>query len=84
MYTIEVYTQDRRRKSGERLVKKEDLAVTRSDAQRIQEAYELAGYRAELRETFVTRTNLLSGREYEERYDTPLACSPASDTYWSM
>jgi len=84
MYTIEVYAQDRRRKSGERLVKKEDLAVTRSDAQGIQEAYELQGYRAELRETFVTRTNLQSGREYEERYDTPLACSPASDTYWSM
>ncbi len=32
----------------------------------------------------VTRVNLMSGEEYQESIDTPLCCSPASETYWSM
>lgn len=32
----------------------------------------------------VTRTNLMTGAEYSESVNTPLACSPASETYWSM
>jgi hypothetical protein len=32
----------------------------------------------------VTRVNLMSGVEYRESVNTPLACSPASETYWSM
>lgn len=32
----------------------------------------------------VTRRNLMSGQEYQEAEDTPLSCSPASETYWSM
>lgn len=32
----------------------------------------------------VTRINLMSGKEYQEAEDTPLCCSPASETYWSM
>jgi len=32
----------------------------------------------------VTRINLMSGKEYEESVNTPLCCSPASETYWSM
>jgi hypothetical protein len=32
----------------------------------------------------VTRVNLMSGKEYSESVNTPLACSPASETYWSM
>jgi hypothetical protein len=32
----------------------------------------------------VTRVNLMSGLEYQEPADTPLCCSPASETYWSM
>ncbi len=35
-------------------------------------------------ERTVTRTNLMSGKEYTESVNTPLACSPASETYWSM
>ena len=33
--------------------------------------------------TTVTRTNLMTGQEYEEPVGTPLCCSPASETYWS-
>jgi hypothetical protein len=32
----------------------------------------------------VTRKNLLSGIEYQEDVNTPLCCSPASETFWSM
>lgn len=31
----------------------------------------------------VTRRNLMSGRQYQERADTPNYCSPASEAYWS-
>lgn len=35
-------------------------------------------------EKSVRRTNLITGAEYTESANTPLCCSPASDTYWSM
>jgi hypothetical protein len=31
-----------------------------------------------------TRKNLMSGIEYQEDVNTPLCCSPASETFWSM
>jgi hypothetical protein len=31
----------------------------------------------------VTRTNLMSGKEYQESINTPSYCSPASESYWS-
>jgi len=32
----------------------------------------------------VERTNLLTGKKYMERRDTPSYCSPAYEAYWSM
>lgn len=32
----------------------------------------------------VERVNLLTGEKYTEAADTPLCCSPSSETYWSM
>jgi hypothetical protein len=32
----------------------------------------------------VEKTNLMSGKKYMEDVNTPLCCSPASETYWSM
>ena len=32
----------------------------------------------------VTRTNLMTGQEYEEDVNTPNCCSPSSETFWSM
>lgn len=32
----------------------------------------------------VQRTNLLSGEQYYEAANTPLHCSPASESYWCM
>lgn len=35
-------------------------------------------------DTMVERVCLMTGKTYQERRDTPLSCSPASETYWSM
>ena len=32
----------------------------------------------------VERTNLMTGKKYMEPANTPLYCSPSSETYWSM
>jgi hypothetical protein len=35
-------------------------------------------------ENMVERVNLMSGKKFMERKDTPYFCSPSSETYWSM
>ena len=40
-------------------------------------------YRAHI-EQHVRRKNMMTGVEYMESVNTPLSCSPASETYWSM
>jgi hypothetical protein len=87
MYTVELYKRDRRIKSGERLDRKVDHST--ADRAAIAEVYAAKypaarGYRFEIHETYVVRKNMMTGVEYQERYDTPWSCSPSSETYWSM
>ena len=87
MFTVEVYKTDKRKKSGERQVLKQDYDTdNRSMLEHtVKHTWRASqGYRYEIHETYVTRKNLLSGNEYRERFDTPRSCSPASETYWSM
>ena len=85
MYTVEIYKTDRRAKSGERLVLKKDYATdNRSMLEHTVNSTMQKGERYIIHETYVTRKNLLSGAEFQERYDTPYYCSPSSETYWSM
>ena len=35
-------------------------------------------------EKTVTKVNLMTGQEYQERVNTPYYCSPSSETCWSM
>lgn len=35
-------------------------------------------------EKTVTKTNWMTGEDYQERANTPLHMSPSSETYWSM
>lgn len=82
-WTVEVYKLDSRCKEGRRLVSKmnyhcQDLRVIENDWPIKR------GYVREIHETYVTRKNLMTGAEFQERYDTPWSCSPASETYWSM
>ena len=84
-YTVEIYKTDRRVKAGERLVEKRDFdPVTRDYINTVVEAKQDQGFIVKLHETFVTKKNLMGGKEFTERYDTPYFCSPASESYWSM
>jgi hypothetical protein len=87
MYTVELYKQDARKKTGERLVRKVDHST--ADQTAIAEFYAGRypadqGYRFEIHETFVKKHTLMGGAEFTERYDTPHFCSPASESFWSM
>ena len=87
MYTVEVYKKDARTKSGERLYHKADYDTTDLSmlAHTVKHTWRASqGFRAEIHETMVTRTNMMSGTAYQERYDTPRYCSPSSEAYWSM
>jgi hypothetical protein len=87
MFTVEIYKADKRKKSGERQVLKQDYDTdNRSMLEHTVKNTWLKrdGYRYEIHETYVTRKNLMGGKEFQERYDTPYYCSPSSETYWSM
>ena len=83
-YTVEIYKTDRRIKQGKRLIEKRDFCpVTRDYIQTVVSDQIAQGFIVELHETFVTKQNLMGGKEFTERYDTPYFCSPASESYWS-
>lgn len=85
MYTVEIYRADRRQKKGERLVLKKDYDTTnRSTLEKSVQDHLGKNERYEIHETYVTKTNMMSGLPFQERYDTPYYCSPSSETYWSM
>ena len=84
-YTLEIYKTDRRIKSGYRLVEKRDFAPTTEDAiNAIAGNFQDQGFIVKIFETYVTKTNLMGGQKFQERYDTPYYCSPSSESYWSM
>ena len=87
MYTVEVFKADKRTKSGERQVLKQDydtdnLLMLEHTVKHTWRAAD--GYRYEIHATYVTKKNMMNGQEFQERYDTPYYCSPSSETYWSM
>ena len=92
-YTIEIYKADKRikrderhgkNKAGLRFVEVLDYAPSTKDyIERLAEDFREAGFVAYVFETYVTKQNLMGGKEFQERYDTPRYCSPSSETYWS-
>ena len=93
-YTIEVYKADKRikkderygrNKAGLRCVEIVDFAPsTRAYIDTVVAEKQQQGFVVRLFETYITRTNLIGGKEYKERYDTPNYCSPSCESYWSM
>ena len=93
-YTFEIYKTDKRikkderygrNKAGLRFVEVKDFApLTRSHVEALAEDFRKEGVIVHVYETFITRKNMMSGKEYQERYDTPYFCSLSSETYWSM
>ena len=92
-YTVELYRADKRikrderygrNKAGLRFVEVQDFAPsTRDYIDTVEADMRKRGYVVQVFETFVTRNNLVGGREFQERYDTPYYCSPSSESYWS-
>jgi hypothetical protein len=84
-YTLEIYKADKRTKEGVRLIEKRDFApVTKNYINSIANQWNELGFIVNVFETYVTKTNMMGGKEFKERYDTPHYCSPASESYWSM
>lgn len=81
-YTVEVYKLDKRVKDGKKLVSKMDYSC--EDIRVIENDFPVKrGYIRMIHETYVTKINLMTGKEYKERYDTPYYCSASSESYWS-
>jgi hypothetical protein len=86
MYTVIVYQFDKRCKKGERKCFTCDYDTDNLSMleHTLKHTWSAKKYRYEIHETFVTKKNLISGEEYQERFDTPNFCSPSSESYWSM
>ena len=87
MYTVIVFKADKRKKTGEREVLYKDydtdnLSMLEHTVKHTWRAS--AGFRYEIHQTMVERTNMMGGGKYQERFDTPNYCSPSSESYWSM
>ena len=98
-FTLEVYKKDKRIKSrsqsvrwgknkpGLRFVDKVDYTDKPKAQVRIIGEMQYPsdkGYVVEVYDTYVTRVNIMNGKEMQERYDLPYYCSPSSESYWSM
>jgi hypothetical protein len=87
-FTVELYKADKRikrderygrNKKGLRFVETVDFTPsTRDYISTVEADMRQRGYVVNVFETFVTRKNMMSGKEYQERYDTPSFCSPSS------
>ena len=83
-YTLEIYKSDRRTKEGRRLVEVRDFAPSTDAAiKSVADSIRENGFVVEVFATFVTTRNLMTGKEFQERYDTPYHCSPRSESFWS-
>lgn len=83
-YTLEIYKADKRTKEGKRLYAKQDFAPSTKDyINAVADAKRKLGFIVEVFETYVVEKNLMTGKEFKERYDTPYFCSPSSESFWS-
>ena len=86
-FSAEIWKRDLRTKQGTRKVETIDYVdLTKEEVQtKMDKLFPAAkGYDVKIFDTYVTRVNRLSGKEFQERYDTPMFCSAAYDSYWSM
>ena len=84
-YTLEIHKADKRYIEGRRLVQVIDFAESTKDyVEAVATSKRKLGFIVFVFETYVTKTSLMGGKEFKERYDTPYYCSPSSESYWSM
>jgi hypothetical protein len=86
-----IWKADRRVKTGERLVST-TVWQNRDAMEMMREVRELEystwpvskGFRIEFVPTMKTVKNLMTGEDVQIPHDTPRACDPSSELYWSM
>jgi hypothetical protein len=90
-WIVTVWKRDRRTKTGERFVNRypfsgmDQATVERELTALAQQLYpEKDGWRFEVTAAVRTVKNLMTGKDVEIPWDTPLCCDPSSETYWSM
>ena len=89
-WTLYIYKRDRRTKSGERLFSTTVWPGLDRDGinRTVTELYPLYkatdGWRMEAVPSMKTVKNLMSGVEVQIPHDTPRACDPSSELYWTM
>ena len=82
-YTLEIYKTDKRTKEGRRLVEVQDFTATDAGIKTLADTIRESGFIVEVFATYVTTRSLMTGKEFQERYDTPYHCSPRSESFWS-
>ena len=88
-HSLVIYKIDRRFKAGEVKIttydyERQNDQWMRDEIRLLQSGmYPQDKYRIELHETYRTRTNVMTGEQFEERFDTPYGCSPANESYWA-
>ena len=89
-YTMYIYKADQRYKAGERLFStivwtdRDEEGMKRECAELFDSYPAKKGFRFEYFPTMKTVKNLMTGQDVQIAHDTPWACNPASETYWSM
>jgi hypothetical protein len=83
-YTLEIYKADKRTKKGRRLVEVQEFTATDAGIKTLADAIRESGFIVEVFATYVTTRNAMTGKQFQERYDTPYFCSARSESYWSM
>jgi hypothetical protein len=88
-YTLYIYKADKRTKTGERLVSTTVWPGMDNDSMyrttvELNPLYPARfGYRFEYFPKMKTVKNLMTGQDVQIDRDTPWACNPASESYWS-
>ena len=89
-YTVRIFKLDGRYARGERLVSTtvwpdRDEAGIQRECRELEGMYPKSkGFRVIYYATMKTVTNLMTGKQVQIDVDTPRACDPSSELYWSM
>ena len=67
-----------------RIIKAENLLPSDPNYGEFRYAIAEAGNFHTFIEKSVEKTNMMSGKKFMEKANTPYYCSPSSETYWSM
>ena len=86
-FSAEIWKRDLRTKQGTRKVETIDYVdLTKEEVQaKVNKLFPAnKGYEVKIFDTYVTYVNKQCGKEFQARYDTPMYCNPAFDSYWAM